>query len=40
MARVLFLTLLAVMASTAVAVACPEGFTACGETNQLCCPAP
>lgn len=29
---------LAALASAGQAFACPEGFKACGETNQLCCP--
>ena len=34
------LTILALLALTFsnAALACPEGYLPCGETNQLCCP--
>jgi hypothetical protein len=37
-AIVFALTLAALMATTAGAFACPDGYSPCGESQQLCCP--
>jgi hypothetical protein len=30
--------IIAIIVPTLAAMACPEGYVACGERNQLCCP--